>query len=456
MDLRVLKTNPNFTQQNLVNISEKFFKKISDSKKRNNRKFDLKSIFMSALAMFSLKQPSLLGFDSYRKKDTPDVENLKTLFKLNEIPSDTHFRETLDKVEHESLLGIFQKYIDLLRETKALDCYKTMGNKVIVSIDGTGFFQSNTVHCDQCLQRKRTGGKISYEHHALPAVLIHPNIKEVLPIGLEMIQKQDGEIKNDCERNASKRLISRLRKDYPDLKMIIVEDSLSSNVPHVKELTDNGMSFILGIKPGDHKNFFKNISDMKSKKLMVNDSHKIETKSEIITYKFQYKNMVKLSSDEGMFYVNYFELEESKLNKKSGEIKVTYWSWITDIPINKNSIFDLMKCARARWKIENETFNTLKNKGYNFEHNYGHGEKNLANNMCIFMLLSFLIDQIQQKFCLVYKTILGLYHARKYFFEKMRSLFCIKQVSSFQEFYSILLQVSPNGKSYYIEFINSS
>ena len=62
-----------------------------------------------------------------------------------------------------------------------------------------------------------------------------------------------------------------------------------------------------------------------------------------------------------------------------------------------------MRAGRARWKIENETFNTLKNQGYNFEHNYGHGYKNLCSVMTMLMMLSFLIDQVQQLCCKVYQ-----------------------------------------------------
>ncbi|MGZ3790691.1 MAG: hypothetical protein ACXVCQ_19365, partial [Bacteriovorax sp.] len=58
--------------------------------------------------------------------------------------------------------------------------------------------------------------------------------------------------------------------------------------------------------------------------------------------------------------------------------------------------FDIMRGGRARWRIENETFNTLKNQGYHFEHNFGHGDKNLSVVFAILMMLAFLVDQVQQ------------------------------------------------------------
>lgn len=57
---------------------------------------------------------------------------------------------------------------------------------------------------------------------------------------------------------------------------------------------------------------------------------------------------------------------------------------------------ELVAVGRAQWKIENETFITLKNQGYHMEHNYGHGKKYLAINFALLMLLAFLVDQIAQ------------------------------------------------------------
>jgi hypothetical protein len=72
---------------------------------------------------------------------------------------------------------------------------------------------------------------------------------------------------------------------------------------------------------------------------------------------------------------------------------------MTDFPITEQNVYALMRGARARWKVENETFNTLKTQGYHFEHNYGHGYQHLSTVLGSLMLLAFLIDQIQQLCC---------------------------------------------------------
>jgi hypothetical protein len=67
----------------------------------------------------------------------------------------------------------------------------------------------------------------------LGAAIVHPDFKEVIPLAPEFINKQDGQSKNDCERNAAKRFFEKLRKDHPHLPLIITEDGLSSNAPHI-------------------------------------------------------------------------------------------------------------------------------------------------------------------------------------------------------------------------------
>jgi hypothetical protein len=103
--------------------------------------------------------------------------------------------------------------------------------------------------------------------------------------------------------------------------------------------------------------------------------------------------------------------------------KETLFSWVTNIQITQDNVFMLMKGGRARWKIENETFNTLKNLGYNFEHNYGHGKKNLSTILCLLMLLAFLIDQVQGMTCGLFRAVRKRAGSYRGVWENMRVLF---------------------------------
>ncbi|NOT80318.1 MAG: hypothetical protein HOP07_15085 [Bacteriovoracaceae bacterium] len=111
------------------------------------------------------------------------------------------------------------------------------------------------------------------------------------------------------------------------------------------------------------------------------------------------------------------------------------FTFITDILVTKNNIAQLAKGGRTRWKIENETFNTLKNRGYNLEHNYGHGEKNLTHNFIMSMFLAFLVDQIQEISCYTFKKLIEKYEQKSRLWKKLESGFEFLEFSSWDQFY---------------------
>src|SRR5256886_13242243 len=209
---------------------------------------------MSAFAMFSLKAPSLLAFDKQRAEG-----NLHTIYGIPHAPCDTRMRERLDPVSPESLRPSFKIVFRHLQRGKALEPLVFLNGHYLVALDGTEYFSSKTIHCASCLQKVHRNGSITYYHQMLGAAIIHPDFRAVIPLMPEPIVKLDGTAKNDCERNAAKRFIAKLRQDHPHLKCIITEDSLSSNAPHIETLHDSGCRYILGVKEGDHAYLFKHV-----------------------------------------------------------------------------------------------------------------------------------------------------------------------------------------------------
>ena len=216
------------------------FEKIPDHRGRE-APISLADTLMSGFAMFALKDPSLLAFDQ-RRNDA----NMRNLFRIGQVPSDSRMRELLDPVDPLQLRPLFNDVLRVLQRGKALEPFVFYKECYLLSLDGTGYFSSSSIHCDSCLEKvhKQTG-EITYHHQMLAAVLIHPEHREVIPLAPEPIQKQDGNSKNDCERNAAKRLLRRIRKEHPRLNLIVVEDGLASNAPHIRELLDLDMHFIL-------------------------------------------------------------------------------------------------------------------------------------------------------------------------------------------------------------------
>lgn len=365
---------------------------------------------LSGLAIFGFKLPSLLQFEKVKESEPWIRRNLRTLYGIKKAPSDTCLRERLDLVSPSQLRKPFKKIFSYLQRGKALEAYKYLNGHYIVSIDGTGQYSSEKVHCKNCCEKHHRSGKTTYYHHMLGAVLVHPEQKVVIPLAPEPIVKGDGETKNDCERNASKRLLTDLRREHPHLKMLIVEDGLASNFPHLSLLDSLKMNYIIGAKPGDHKYLFEWIKDLKPNIHAKEDADGTK-------HTFKYYVDVPLNDANHDYRVNVIEYVETK--KSGKELK---FSWVTKLPISSDNVYEIMRAGRARWRIENETFNTLKNQGYNFEHNYGHGNENLCSVMTMLMMLAFLIDQVQQLCCKVYQKARKHVGTLKMLFEKVRVL----------------------------------
>ena len=129
-----------------------------------------------------------------------------------------------------------------------------------VAIDGTGHFSSGKISCPHCCIKHRKSGDEFY-HQLLPATIVHPDHNKALPLDFEPITHRDGTTKNDCERNAAKRLLQSVRDQYPDRDFVVTEDALASNGPHIKELLRHKMDFILGAKEGNNPTLFATVFD---------------------------------------------------------------------------------------------------------------------------------------------------------------------------------------------------
>lgn len=400
------------------------FGQIADHR-ASNASISLTDALMSGFGMFSLKDSSLLEFDDRRSTD----ENLKNIYGLEKVPSDTQMRTILDPVSPEGIKPIFKDVYQVVKQNGVLEQMKFLGHYV-VSLDGSGYFSSHTIHCDNCLERKNSKtGEISYHHQMLAGAIVHPDMAAVIPLAPEPIIKQDGETKNDCERNAAKRFMAQLRADHPDEPFIITEDGLSSNAPHIRELKKYKLRFLLGVKPGDHVYLFEQVEQTHQ----AGQTTEYEVTGKEVIHRFRFINQVPLNASNQDVLVNFIEYWEIKGDK------VQHFCWITDLTVTKFNVFDLMRGGRARWKIENETFNTLKNQGYNFEHNYGHGRENLSVNFALLMMLAFLVDQVQQLAFPLFQAVLKKERSRKRLWQHMRALFYTLEFASLDDIFRALL-----------------
>lgn len=402
------------------------FEGIADHR-RDGSPISLGDALMSAFAMFALKDPSLLAFDSRRNDG-----NMKTVFGVDRIPSDTQMRDILDGVDPEDLRPLFADVFRQAQRGKVLEPFEFYAGHYLLSLDGTGYFSSQSVHCDSCQQKvNKTTGTITYEHQMLGAVIVHPDIREVIPLAPEPIQKQDGSTKNDCERNAARRLLDKIRRQHPRLKLIVVEDGLSSNGPHIRDLIDHDMHFILGVKPGDHAFLFQSVEQARRK----GSSPRLTKKVESITTEVSWVCDVPVNESNQDLKVNFLEYNEYDSDGK----RVKHFTWITDMHITRRNAWWFARGGRARWRIENETFNTLKNQGYHYEHNFGHGKKNLSVVFAMLMMLAFLVDQIQQLCCPLFRAVWKKLGSKRALWDNLRSHFRHFRFDSMRKLYEAIL-----------------
>jgi hypothetical protein len=416
-------------------ISERVLQ-IEDPRREGSVNHSIHDCCLSGFAMMCFQDPSMLAFQK-RLQDVGNKNNLKTIFCVDSIPKATQLRDVIDLIPSSSFDPIFSDFFSLLQRAKFLEKFQLFKNRYIISIDGTQYFSSKNISCPGCLNKtsQKTGETI-YSHQFLGASIVHPNQRQVIPLSPEPIQNTDGSTKQDCERNAGKRLIQKIRKAHPKLDIIITGDDLYSNQPFIDHLQSNRMSFILVNKDGEHKFLFKHL-----KRVM----HKIQTlefnddKGRMHIYRWI--NDVPLNGTAHAQNVNFFDYtikEADKTNFRS--------SWVTDILVNQNNIKTLVAGGRSRWKIENEYFNTLKNLGYNAEHNYGHGKQYAAFNFLLFILLAFFVHQILELSDPLYQKCRNKFSSRVEFWNQLRCTIRILIFDSYEQLLDFIIRASKDPR----------
>lgn len=376
-------------------------------------KYTMHDCMMSGFAMMFYQDSSLLQFQR-RLQQRIHKNNLKPLFTVKSIPKDSQMRSVIDEVQSQELEPIFEDFFKPLQRGKYLESYRVFDKYYIISMDGSGYFSSDKICCPGCLQKKKKG-KVSYEHQIVQGALMHPSKRQVIPLAPEEVSNTDGTQKQDCESNAGKRLLQKIRKAHPKLPIIIVGDSLYSKQPFIEELKAKGMRYVLVAKEQDHKILIEWVNEQRQ----LGEVSRLEAKDERgRVHRYEWINEMPLNGNKETNFVNYFEYWII-----NDEGKVTYHnSWVTDFKVEQDNVSQLVRIGRCRWKIENEVFNTLKNQGYHIEHNYGHGKKHLSMNFFLLNLLAFFMHQIFELADKLYQQCRKALGSKKELWNNLRSV----------------------------------
>jgi hypothetical protein len=411
----------------LISLIHREFLKIPDEQDFSRElKIDFSDHLMSGFAIFGLKCQSLLEYDRTRS-NIKVGQNLRKLYHVKNPPSDTYLRERLDLVDPSYIRPAFKKVFSAFQRGKGLEEFVFMDGHVLLSCDGTGQFSSSKVSCPHCCVKEHQNGTKTFYHQMFGAAIVHPDKKNVVPLCPEIILNQDGDSKNDCERNACKRFLEHFRREHPHLKAILVEDGLSSTAPHIRMVEEFKLKYIFGAKPGDHQYLFEQLDEREDAVY-----HEERTKDGFL-HQYRFVNGVSLNKSNLDLKVNVLEYRQT--DPKGKELN---FSWVTNILISTANVAKIAEGGRARWKIENETYNTLKNLGYNFEHNYGHGKKYLSTIFCLLMMLAFLVDQVQEICCTLFQQCRKFAGTYRELWQAMVTLFRYVELESWENFYLIL------------------
>jgi hypothetical protein len=223
--------------------------------------------------------------------------------------------------------------------------------------------------------------RIENYHTLLAATAVAPGHAKVVPLFPDFIAPQDGAEKQDCERNAVKRWHDRHGERLRPLRPVYLGDDLFACQPIVAMLEAAGDDFIFTCKESSHKALYDFIDGAEPER----HQEKIRKSKTVETRHYRWIERVPVRGGKDAALVNWIGFE---IFDRNGRVKYSI-AWVTSLPVNKTNVAEIAACGRARWKIENEAFNVMKNHGYELEHNFGHGETFLAMTLAALNLLAF-------------------------------------------------------------------
>jgi hypothetical protein len=412
-DHKEIKAKP-ITFDSMINELRILASNFPDKRTGKNLVYRMEDAVIGAFSVFFTQSPSFLAFQKTMEQ-IKGKSNAQTLFGMNQIPCDNHIRNLLDEVHPSNAFPMFHSIFNAMDSSGYLNIYRSINGNLLFAFDGTEYFSSKVIHCENCKITKHRNGEITYSHGVITPAIVVPGNDKVIPLEPEFIIPQDGHNKQDCENAAAKRWLRKYGHQYRPYGVTILGDDLYCKNPICNIILEQGFNFILVCKPDSHKTMYEWIEGAEGIQTVI-IRRWTGKRREIDTYRFI--NAIPLSDDENALEVNWCEITTTLENGK-----VIYKnSFATNHEITEKNVVKIVLAGRSRWKIENENNNVLKNRGYNLEHNFGHGQKYLSLILLTLNLLAFLFHTVLQINDKKYKMIRSELPTRKTFFDDIRAL----------------------------------
>jgi hypothetical protein len=400
---------------------------LPDRRTGDNRHYPMIDIALSAFSVFFMQSPSFLDFQRTMGR-TKGRHNAASLFGVQQVPTDNHIRTMLDAVHPECLYGVFESLLERLHEAGTLQEFRSLGNDLVVALDGTEYYRSERVHCRHCHVTHHGNGSISYHHSLITPAIVKAGRKDVIVLSPEFIRAEDGAAKAENEIVAAKRWLARMGARLSPLSVTVMGDDIYASQPFLSAVRDAELNFLCVCKPDSHKYLFESIDSHRRCGELERLEHREWSGSEQRTTVYEWIEDVPLRSTDDAMLVGWVSVH---VTGEDGR-KIYRNSFITNHPLSSDTVGEVVAAGRARWKIENEDINTLKTKGYNLEHNFGHGKQHLSETLATLNILAFLLHTVLDLSDRRYQLLRSTRGRRTRFFQELGTVACYWYHSSWQ------------------------
>ena len=386
---------------------------LPDKRTGKNTRYGMEDAALSAFSVFFTQSPSFLAYQR-AMEGSKGRSNAQSLFGVHQIPSDNHIRDLLDPVTPEHVFPVFEEILQVLEQQGQLAVLRSIADTLLIALDGTEYFSSSQIHCSACSTRTLKSGETHYFHSVITPVIVCPGQTYVIPLVPEFIVPQDGHDKQDCENAAAKRWLSQHGQRFSPLNVTILGDDLYCRHPLCHSLYDQQFNFILVCRQESHPTLYEHLEGIDLPTVTTTRwTGKVEE-----TWTYRYLNRVPLKDSDDALLVNWCEVTVSRPDGQ-----VTYKNaFATNHFLTAHTVAEIVLAGRTRWKVENENNNTLKTKGYNLEHNFGHGKQHLSSFLATLNILSLLFHTLLELLDQKYKFLRAHLPTRKTFFDDLRAL----------------------------------
>lgn len=324
------------------------FEELTDVRHQSYITYNMKTICVTRLFGLICGLTSLSNISSDEFNTDACIKNISTICntRLTELPYWETIQDVFMNIKLSELKDIQKYIVKTLLRSKMFDKYKFKGAFQLL-FDGTGLSNHNYNLNDNCLKRKHKDGKISYYKYVLECKLVAGNI--VISLDSEFIENKKmltEKQKQDCETNAFKRMIKRIKSNYPKYKFIITGDGLYATTPIINICKKYHWLFIFNLKP-DRLRDINNTFEENIK--LLNETNKANY---FLSSNIEFNNNL----------INVFKYNEIKKSK------TTIFRYISNIKMDNDNIEMVVQLGRKRWKIENEGFYTQKHRTFDITH----------------------------------------------------------------------------------------